>query len=140
MRVADSGSIDLIQLHGDEDAGYITALRRVTELPIIKAVRVKNAAQVLEAQALPVEYLLLDTYQIGAYGGTGATFDYSLIPALSKPFYLAGGLNAKNLGDALAICPFGVDLSGGVETDGVKDAAKIGEIIRIVRNLQEECI
>jgi phosphoribosylanthranilate isomerase len=132
-RIAGNGIIELIQLHGDEDAAYITCLKKKTGLPIMKAVRVRCREQILEAQAMPCEFLLLDTYQEGAYGGTGKTFDRALIPPLEKPFFLAGGLNAENIKKALAVRPCGVDISGGVETDGVKDAEKIKEIIRIVR-------
>lgn len=132
-RAAADGVIDLVQLHGDEDAGYVAETKRKTGLPVIKAVRVKSREQILAAQRLPCDYLLLDAFDEGAYGGTGRTFDYALIPKLEKPFFLAGGLNADNIGRALAAGPYGVDISGGVETDGVKDAAKIREIIMRVR-------
>ena len=132
-RVAGGGSIDLIQLHGDEDAAYIGSIKRLTGLPVIKAVRIQYREQIRAAQALPCDLLLLDTYQKGAYGGTGQTFDYGLIPPLHKPFFLAGGLSADNINDALCIGPYGVDVSGGVETDGVKDAGKIRELIRRIR-------
>jgi len=132
-RAAADGVIDLVQLHGDEDAGYVAETKRKTGLPVIKAVRVKSREQILAAQRLPCDYLLLDAFDESAYGGTGRTFDYALIPKLEKPFFLAGGLNADNIGRALAAGPYGVDISGGVETDGVKDAAKIREIIMRVR-------
>jgi phosphoribosylanthranilate isomerase len=132
-RIADNGIIDLIQLHGDEDAGYIAELKRKTGLPVIKAVRVQRPEQVLETQALPCDYLLLDTFSKNAYGGTGITFDYAMIPTLTKPFFLAGGLDADNIKNAAKLNPFCLDISSGVETDGVKDAGKIREIIRIIR-------
>lgn len=136
-RVAAGGVIDLVQLHGDEDAVYIRALKHSTDLPIIKAVRVQSAEQVQAAETLPCDYLLLDTFSKNAYGGTGTTFDYALIPALTKPFFLAGGLNAGNVTKAAAAGPYCLDISSGVETDGVKDAEKIREIIKIIK---EECI
>lgn len=132
-RVAAAGIIDLVQLHGDEDAGYVAETKRKTGLPVIKAVRVRSREQIMAAQALPCDYLLLDAFDKSAYGGTGRTFDYGLIPKLEKPFFLAGGLNAENIGRALAAGPYGVDVGGGAETDGVKDAAKIREIIMMVR-------
>jgi phosphoribosylanthranilate isomerase len=135
-RIAESGAVDLIQLHGDEDATYIEELRSSVKLPIIKAVRVRSPGQVLAAQGLPCPFLLLDTFQKGAYGGTGKAIDLSLIPALQKPYFLAGGLFAGNIRKAAALRPYGLDISSGVETDGLKDAEKIREIIRIVR---EEC-
>ncbi|SHI21470.1 phosphoribosylanthranilate isomerase [Sporobacter termitidis DSM 10068] len=132
-RVVRDGTIDLVQLHGDEDAAYIEDLKRRVGIPVIKAVRVQSPGQVLAAQALPCDYLLLDTYQKDAYGGTGKTFDHGLIPPLQKPFFLAGGLNAGNIKEAAALGPWCLDVSGGAETDGVKDAAKIIEIVRIVK-------
>ncbi len=128
------GIIDLVQLHGNEDAAYITELKRWIDCPVIKAVRVQSPAQVLAAEALPCEYLLLDAYQKDAYGGTGTTFDHALIPKLTKPYFLAGGLNAGNIKAALDLNPYCLDVSGGVETGGVKDAAKIRELIRIIRS------
>jgi phosphoribosylanthranilate isomerase len=133
-RLAAAGIIDLVQLHGGEDAAYIAEVRRRTGLPVIKAVRVQTPEQVLEAQALPCDYLLLDAFQQDARGGTGTAFDHALIPKLSKPFFLAGGLYAGNIREALAVRPYSLDISSGVETDEVKDAEKVREIIRIVRN------
>ena len=89
--------IQLVQLHGDEDLSYIEQLRKCVKQPIIKAVRVRNREQLLEAEKLPVEYLLLDTYVKGIYGGSGQEFDKTLIPELKKPYFLAGGLNDGNV-------------------------------------------
>lgn len=131
--LCSQGVVDLVQLHGDEDSDYILTLKKKVKCPIIKAVRVQNPRQLLRAQALPCDYLLLDTYRKEQYGGTGAAFDYALIPAMRKPFFLAGGLNAENIKQAAAVRPYCLDISSGVETDGVKDAVKIKEIIRIIR-------
>lgn len=125
--------IDLVQLHGDEDSDYIAALMKKISCPVIKAVRVQSTQQVLDTAALPVDYLLLDTYKKDAYGGTGTVFDYKLIPKLDKPFFLAGGLNAGNIKEAMAASPYCLDISSGVETDGVKDGAKIREIVGTIR-------
>lgn len=123
------GVIDLVQLHGGEDAAYITELRSEIACPVIKAVRVQSAAQVLHAETLPCDYLLLDAFRRDAYGGTGTAFDYALIPTLTKPYFLAGGLNAGNVKKALEMQPYCLDISSGVETDGVKDERKIREIM-----------
>ncbi len=131
--LAHDGTIDLIQLHGEEDAAYINELRSKIACPVIKAVRVQTTAQVYSAEKLPCDYLLLDAYQKDAYGGTGMAFDYALIPKLTKPYFLAGGLNAGNINAALDLHPYCLDISSGVETDGVKDPGKIREIIRIIR-------
>lgn len=130
-----AGIIDLIQLHGDEDEVYISSLKEHVQNPVIKAVRVENSEQVLRAQSLPCDYLLLDTYDKNAAGGTGIRFDHALIPTLVKPFFLAGGLHAGNIREAAAHHPFCIDVSSGAETDGVKDDGKIKEIVRLVRSL-----
>ncbi|MGN0398613.1 MAG: phosphoribosylanthranilate isomerase [Blautia sp.] len=123
--IAEAGIIRLIQLHGDEGADYILELKKMTNQPVMKAVRVKNIEAILEAEQLPCEYLLLDTYVKGQYGGSGQAFDRSLIPEPKKPYLLAGGLNPDNVAQALAECgAFGADVSSAVETDGYKDEKK----------------
>ena len=133
-RIAEKGIIDMIQLHGDEDEAYICSLKRLTGRPVIKAVRVQSREQILQAEKLPCDYLLLDTYTKGQYGGSGKSFDLSLIPGLSKPFFLAGGLNAENVRQALEISgAFAADVSSAVETDGYKDTDKVKDFIQAVR-------
>lgn len=126
--------IDIVQLHGDEDEKYIQILKSKTNVPIIKAVRVQNAEDILKADKLPVDYLLLDTYTKGEYGGSGKTFDWSMIPKINKPYFLAGGLNMDNIGFALKIGAYCLDVSSGVETDGKKDKEKIVQIVKTVRS------
>lgn len=126
------GSAELLQCHGSENADYIAELRRLTNVPIIKAVKVTSAADIENAQKLGADYLLLD-------GGTGSgiPFDHSLIERdkIRVPFFLAGGLNPDNLGAAIrAVKPFAVDLSSGIETDNLKDREKILAAVREVRN------
>lgn len=126
--------IDVVQLHGDEDQDYILELKKYVKNPIVKAVRVKNTEQILEAENLPCDMLLLDTYTKGQYGGSGTTFDYELIPKLRKPYFLAGGLTIENVTQAIMRCkPYAVDISSGVETDGWKDAEKVRTLIEKVR-------
>lgn len=139
-RLANSGVIDLIQLHGDEDAAYCTQLKKLTAAPLIKAVRVRGAESLTGINAYLCDYFLFDTYVSGAYGGSGQQFDTSLLAAaqINRPYFIAGGLNAENIGRALQAQPsniFGVDVSGGVETNGVKDPAKIAKFIAEVRRL-----
>lgn len=129
------GIIDIIQLHGDEDITYLEKLKEAVSSPIIRAVRVHSAEQISEADSLPCDALLLDTFDKSSYGGTGKPFDYSIIPALKHPFFLAGGLDSWNVLKAIEACrPAAVDISGGVETNGVKDSRKILEIIELVHN------
>lgn len=132
--LANGGVIDVIQLHGSEGAAYIERLRSKTAAPIIKAVRVQSAEQVLAAQNLPCDYLLLDAYHPQLAGGSGLRFDWALLPALEKPYFLAGGINHGNIREALKLKPYAIDVSSGAETDGVKDREKIMELVSIVRS------
>ena len=126
--ICKAGTIDLVQLHGKEEALYIQELRKKISQPMIKAVSIKPGIQLRDEN---VDYYLFDHGK----GGTGKAFDWNLIPQTQKPFFLAGGLNAENLRlAARKIGPYAVDLSSGVETDGVKDREKIMEAVRSVKN------
>ena len=125
--------IDLLQFHGEEDAGYCEQFG----LPYLKAARVRPELDLLEfARAYPTaQGLLLDAW-VDAYGGVGQSFDWSLIPGdLPLPIVLSGGLHADNVADAVAkIHPWAVDVSSGVEAaKGIKDAAKIAAFVGAVR-------
>lgn len=138
LRLCSQGILDLIQLHGDEDEDYLKRLAAGTDVPIIRAVRVQSTQQILEAQQRECDYLLLDTYIPGQYGGGGKSFDPKLVPPLSKPWFLAGGLDPGNIEEKLAgYRPFGVDVSSGVETEGRKDPEKIRAFIEQVRGLNK---
>lgn len=130
--------IDMIQLHGDEDENYIRRLKDYTDLPVIKAVRVKSREQLLEAAKLPCDYLLLDTYTKEIYGGSGIAFDWNLIPELGKPYFLAGGIGFENLREAVKRHPYCVDVSSKVETEGRKDRDKIVKTVGELRKLNLE--
>lgn len=135
-RLCGEGVIDLIQLHGDEDASYIASLKKNLLNPVIKTVRVRSPGMVADADGLPCDFLLLDSYRKDVRGGSGEPFDWSMIPKLRKPFFLAGGLKAENICDASTLCPYCLDVSSGAETDGVKDKDKIKKIITIVRSVK----
>jgi phosphoribosylanthranilate isomerase len=129
--VAQYGVIEVIQLHGSEDEEYIARLKTQTDKPVIKAVAVLNRGDAQKWSGTSADYLLLDDKT----GGKGQRFNWDLIGNIEKPFFLAGGLCRENIITALEkVKPFAVDVSSGVETDGVKDHAKIREFIRIVRN------
>lgn len=149
VKLALENVIDVIQLHGDEDAAYIEALRKrlaqsianyEDNITIIKVIRVKNQEQVLEAEKINVNYLLLDAFKEDEYGGSGKVFDHNLIPKLSKPYFLAGGISSDNIIGILDMLkekdnlPYCVDVSSSVETDGVKDQKKINEIVELVHS------
>lgn len=126
--------ITLLQFHGDETPEYCEQFER----PYIKAVRMREDVDLL---ALSKRYsrasaLLLDSYLPGVPGGTGLTFDWSLIEKITTPIILAGGLTADNVAIAIKqIQPYAVDVSGGVEQDkGIKDRAKISAFMQEVAN------
>lgn len=126
-----NGIIDAVQLHGDETEKYIETLKSLTDKPVIKAISVLKAGDVQKWTDTCADYLLLDSKG----GGTGQSFDWDVIGEVHREFFLAGGLNFENIQSAvLKTKPFAVDVSGGVETDGVKDREKIISIIRRVRN------
>ena len=133
---AEMGIIDLVQLHGDEGNAYIAELKKICKLPIIKAVRVQDESDIKRADYYDCDYLLFDTYSQFAYGGTGRQFNTQLLKGVKihKPYFIAGGLNAENVRHAIkGLKPFAADVSGGVETDGGKDAAKIKAFIKQVK-------
>ncbi len=129
-----SGAADVLQLHGNEDAEYIARLRKLTSVPLIKAVKVTSAADIERANLLDVNFLLLDSGT-----GSGKAFDHSLIERerITKPFFLAGGLTPDNLAKAAkTVRPYGVDLSSGIETDKLKDRGRILAAVRNIRSVQ----
>lgn len=133
---AELGIINMVQLHGDETNAYIAELRKICTLPVIKAVRVREEADIKKAAFYNCEYFLFDTYSTASYGGTGRQFDTQLLKGvkINKPYFLAGGLNAGNVRSALkGLKPYAVDVSGGVETGGSKDEIKIKNFIKQVK-------
>ncbi len=118
--------LQLLQFHGDETPDYCAAFG----VPYLKAVRVRPGVDLLQyaRDFRTARGLLLDAYVEGVHGGTGATFDWSLIPqSLPLPIVLSGGLDADNVAAAVrAVRPWAVDVSSGVESaKGIKDAAKM---------------
>jgi phosphoribosylanthranilate isomerase len=123
--IYEKGCIDVVQLHGNETDEEILAVKTALGCPVIKAVSVTKAEDFLKAQARPADYLLFDY----GNGGTGKSFDWSQIPALEKPWFFAGGIDPDNVKEALRYHPYAIDVSSGVETDGVKDREKIRRVV-----------
>ena len=120
----NDGIIDAAQLHGLEDEIYIKNLRTLTNCPIIKAFKVDAATEKSSA-----DFILIDG---GA--GDGKVFDWSLLKNFRREYFLAGGLNPENVGDAIKLLhPFAVDVSSGIETDGRKDFKKMAAFAKAVR-------
>ena len=147
--------IDVIQLHGHEDRDYISYLRTLTSAPIIQAVCIRDESDLERAQESSADLILLDS----AAGGSGVSFDWSILSRVTRPYFLAGGLTAENVRDALtatlpyaltaaapcalaaaapcapaAAVPYAVDVSSGIETDGWKDKIKMEQFVRAVRS------
>lgn len=128
----EEGTLDLAQLHGQEDEIYMAELRRLTEKPLIQAFSIQTGQDAERALESRADYLLLDQGR----GGTGQTFDWSLLPEINRPFFLAGGLGEENLERAIRqVRPWAVDLSSSLETDGQKDPEKILRAVDLVRRL-----
>ncbi|WP_373740767.1 phosphoribosylanthranilate isomerase [Neisseria sp.] len=128
--VLEQVPIDIIQFHGDEPPEFCRRFRR----PYLKAVRVRTAADITRAaeQYPDARALLLDAYVDGEYGGTGESFDWTLLPAgFQTPWILAGGLTPDNVAEALRVSGAkAVDVSGGVESAaGVKSAEKMAAFL-----------
>lgn len=123
------GIIDMAQLHGNEDAAYLQRLRALTGKPLIRAFRVKTQQDIASAEESEADYVLLDS---GA--GTGTVFDWTLLQAVRRPYFLAGGLDPSNAARAVReFHPYAVDVSSGIETDGRKDPIKMAEFVSAVR-------
>lgn len=133
--------IDIIQLHGNEDNDFLDNLKTKTNAKIIKFIPVENADSILNSLNIFSDFILLDNLK----GGVGKTFNWNylkeafesnkkFIEVFNKKYFLAGGLNKENINEALKFNPYCVDLSGGLETDGIKDFDKMKYIINITKN------
>ena len=128
--IARSGAVDVIQLHGKETDETVGQVKARTGLPVIKAFTIGSAADIDPAMRSSADMLLLDNGR-----GTGKSFDWDNLDDVDRLYYLAGGLDPDNVGEAInRYMPYGVDVSSGVETDGKKDPDKIKRFIEAVRN------
>ncbi|MDO4331146.1 MAG: phosphoribosylanthranilate isomerase [Eubacteriales bacterium] len=133
-QLVKDGIIDMVQLHGQETEEYMEKLRKLLKdsgkkCPFIQAFSVKTEEDVAKACKSSADYILLDH---GA-GGTGHSFDWSVIGQIDRPFFLAGGLGPDNLKKAMRVGAFALDVSSGVETDGCKDPEKIERCVAMRR-------
>ncbi len=137
--IADAAGLDLVQLSGGEDDDFV----RKVERPVIRAVHIREGMSAEDAEDASKPGvsagLLLDTYSKAALGGTGESFDWSVAAELARtrPFLLAGGLTPENVAGAVTqVEPWGVDVSTGVETNGIKDIEKIRAFIRAAKGVR----
>jgi len=127
-KIAVQCNLTAIQLHGEEPSYYLNT----TSLPVIRCVKVQDKFDLSQVRAIKADAILLDTYHPYLSGGTGETFDWSLVKNAgeSVPLILAGGLTADNVSTAVkTVRPCAVDVSSGVESYGVKDKVKIKAFI-----------
>lgn len=120
-----SGAIDIVQLHGCEDDAYMHGLRKLVDVPVIKTFILKDRSMIPMVESSDADMVLLD-----AGMGSGKTFDWSMASEVERDYILSGGLTPDNVDEAVRrLSPYGVDVSSGVETDRVKDPAKVGAFV-----------
>jgi phosphoribosylanthranilate isomerase len=138
---ADLCRLSMLQLHGDEGPAYCREAARRTGAKVMKAARVRDAAQVHDLQRFRTDYHLLDAYSPRSPGGTGESFDWELarLHPPRPPVVLSGGLTADNVGTAIEVSrPFAVDVASGTEASpGRKDPAKLAAFVRAVKAADE---
>lgn len=126
--IAKSKSIDIIQLHGNENNIFIKKIKKLTKLPVIKAVIIKEANQDLSIYH-DADYMLFDGGR-----GAGKTFDWKWIQNYSKPYFISGGINIYNIRDAIMLLhPYALDISSGIEESGIKNLDKMQRVVDAVR-------
>ena len=129
ISAARISGVEMIQLHGHESEEYVEYVKRTLERPVIKAFKADEEGALERALNTSADYILIDS---GA--GTGKKFDWSILKDFGRDYFLAGGLDPESVGEAISMLePFAVDVSSGVETDGVKDAEKIEKFINAVK-------
>ena len=136
VTIATEVNLDAVQLHGDEDEAFIQSLKERTNVEVWKAVQIRSAADAEAWIDSSADMLLFDAYHKDERGGTGEVFDWSSLDEFERPFMLAGGIDSTNVARAIrTVRPYGIDISSGIETDGVKDDEKIKAFTNIVRTI-----
>ena len=136
VRIADTANLDAVQLHGDEDEAFIQSLKERTNVEVWKAIQIRTAADTEKWIDSSADMLLFDAYHKDERGGTGEVFDWSSLDAFERPFMLAGGIDCTNVARAIrTVRPYGIDISSGIETNGVKDDEKITAFTKIVKSI-----
>lgn len=129
IRIARISGVEMIQLHGHESAEYVEYVKRILERPVIKAYKASEEGALERAADSNADYVMIDS---GA--GSGKRFDWNILKNFRRDYFLAGGLDPDSVGEAIRMLePFAVDVSSGVETDGVKDEKKIEKFIKAVK-------
>ena len=136
VTIANEANLDAVQLHGDEDEAFIQSLKEHINVEVWKAVQIRSAADAEKWIDSSADMLLFDAYHKAERGGTGEVFDWSCLDEFERPFMLAGGIDSTNVARAIrTVRPYGIDISSGIETDGVKDDEKMKAFTNIVRTI-----
>ena len=136
LKIAEEVKLDVIQLHGDEDESFIQILKEQSNVEVWKAIQVRSAADAEKWIDSSADMLLFDAYHKDERGGTGEVFDWSSLDEFERPFMLAGGIDSTNVARAIrTVRPYGLDISSGIETNGVKDNEKMKVFTNIVRTV-----
>jgi len=137
----NSGIISMAQLHGTEDKEYITQLKEMCGIPVIKTIIHDSVLQSTgqwsdESMCEKSEIDLIDYILFDSGAGSGKPFNWELLDTqkITKPWFLAGGITLENINEAIAINPYAIDVSSGAETDGIKDLGKILQLTNRVKN------
>ena len=136
VTIAKEVNLDAVQLHGDEDEAFIQSLKECTNVEVWKAIQIRTAADTEKWIDSSADMLLFDAYHKDERGGTGEVFDWSSLDAFERPFMLAGGIDSTNVARAIrTVRPYGIDISSGIETNGMKDDKKITAFTKIVKSI-----
>lgn len=136
VTIANEANLDAVQLHGDEDETFIQSLKERTNVEVWKAIQIRTAADTEKWIDSSADMLLFDAYHKDERGGTGEVFDWSSLDAFERPFMLAGGIDSTNVARAIrTVRPYGIDISSGIETNGMKDDKKITAFTKIVKSI-----
>jgi phosphoribosylanthranilate isomerase len=128
--------LDWVQLHGDEDPEFCKEFLSVN-VKIMKAIRVKDQADIERADSFFTDAILLDAFDPEKYGGTGLTFDWNIIGHISKRIFLAGGINPDNAAEAVELGVYGIDVCSGIEAEpGKKDHEKMKKLFENIQHLR----
>ncbi|MHC4115185.1 MAG: phosphoribosylanthranilate isomerase [Planctomycetota bacterium] len=134
--IMDLCQLNWVQLHGDESPEFCEIFLSLS-VKTMKALRVRDQADIGMAEEFFTDAILLDAFQEGKYGGTGLTFDWNIIGHISKRVFLAGGINPDNAPQAIAPGVYGIDVCSGIEAEpGKKDHKKMKQLFDNIRHLR----
>jgi phosphoribosylanthranilate isomerase len=134
--VMDECYMNWLQFHGDESPEFCESFSDLN-VRTIKAIRVKDYADIKNAEQYYTDAILLDAFDPNKYGGTGLKFDWNIIGHMDKRIFLAGGINPENVEEAVKLGVYGIDICSGIESEpGKKDHEKMKQLFENIRHLR----